>query len=114
MQRASHLRHSSIGQAMRAAELAMLTVDGDRPENFLKRHLEETLLGIRGRDICTKRHLHEVLYVFEWYSGPSAEILKAFPYEGGVVDRWSCDHKKFGEQGAPPLMVYRQDHRGIT
>ena len=41
----------------------------------------------------------EVLYVLEWYSGPSAEILKAFPYEGGVVDRWSCDHKKFGEQG---------------
>ena len=60
----------------------------------------------------------EVLYVSEWYSSPSApqgrNILKVFPYEGGVVDRWSCDHKKVGEQGAPPLMVYRQDHRGIT
>ena len=33
----------------------------------------------------------EVLYVSKWYLSPSApqgrNILKAFPYEGGVVDR---------------------------
>ena len=49
---------------------------------------------------CT---LTEVLYVSKWYLSPGApqgpNILNVFPYEGGVVDPWSCDHKKVGEQG---------------
>ena len=54
---------------------------------------------------CT---LTEVLYVSSWYVSLGhiwgSNILKVFPYEGGL---WSIGLLtiKSGEQGAPPLMV---------
>ena len=45
---------------------------------------------------CT---LTEVLYVSNWYVSLGhvwgSNILKVFPYEGGVVEPWSFDHKKW-------------------
>ena len=45
---------------------------------------------------CT---LIEVLYVSNWYVSLGrvwgSNILKVFPYEGGVVERWPLDHKKW-------------------
>ena len=41
----------------------------------------------------------EVLYVSNWYVNPGhvwgSNILKVFPYEGGVVEPWSFDHEKW-------------------
>ena len=41
----------------------------------------------------------EVLYVSNWYVNLDhlwgSDILKVFPYEGGVVEPWSFDHKKW-------------------
>ena len=46
--------------------------------------------------------LTEVLYVSNWYVSLGlvwgSNILKVFPYEGGVVEHWSFAHKS-GEQG---------------
>ena len=40
-----------------------------------------------------------VLYVSNWYVSLGhiwvSNILKAFPYEGGVAEPWSFDHKKW-------------------
>ena len=40
----------------------------------------------------------EVLYVSNWYVKLDflwgSDILKVFPYEGGVEEPWSFDHKK--------------------
>ena len=45
---------------------------------------------------CT---LSEVLQVSIWYVSLGhlwgSDILKVFPYEGGVVEPWSFDHKKW-------------------
>ena len=41
----------------------------------------------------------EVLYVLNWYVKLDflwgSDILKVFPYEGGVEEPWSFDHKKW-------------------
>ena len=47
-------------------------------------------------EYCT---VAEVLYVLNWYANLDrlwgSDILKVFPYEGGVVEPWSFDHKKW-------------------